>query len=288
MKVVADLPLETGECPHWNPLDGCLYWIDVPTGRLYCYDLAKDRYALVFEADQQIGALVVAEDGSLVLGLEKGRVIRWSPREIHVICEGIAEERGRRFNDGIVDRMGRILLGTMPGEQIGGRLYRFSADGAYEVLLNDAGQSNGMAFSLDGQTLYHTDTSRRTISAYPYVAAPLTSGQTLVRLTEQDVVPDGLTIDSDGNLWSAHYGGSCITCYDSAGKVLKEMKLPVLRPTCPAFAGPDLGLMFITSAGGEKRKEYGEYSGALFVEQSLVRGVPSTLGKVDFRVQSPY
>lgn len=280
VELLIDLPLDTGECPHWNPIDNCLYWIDVPSGRVYRYAAESGKTEVVYYAKQQVGSLLIAEDGSLILGLEEGRVENWSQKEVRVLCQGIEEQRGNRFNDGIVDPQGRILLGTMPGKGTGGRLYRFSVNGSIEILLADAGQSNGMAFSFDGATLYHTDTLRRTISAYAYGQAPLTGGQTIVRLVEDKSVPDGLAIDAEGRLWSAHFGGHKLCCYGVDGTELESVELPVARPTSLAFGGKDLDRMFITSAGGPDRKALGRYAGSVFVEKISPKGMPSTLAKV--------
>lgn len=274
MKLFADLRLANAECPVWNAAEGMLYWADIPNGRMYRQGPGGDA-ALVYEAGEPIGALVAGDDGSILQGLGEGRVQAWRDGAVEVICPGISAERGRRFNDGTADPEGRLLLGTMPG---GGpaAVYRFDAAG-YRRVVEKIGQSNGMAFSLDGKTLYLTDTKAKVVRAYEYGADEVCGGREIIRVESADAVPDGLAIDEEGNLWSAHWGGGCVVRYRPDGSEISRIQLPTAKVSSVAFGGDRLDLMFVTTAGGDDPRTNGPLAGAVFVDRVGVRGHPVPL-----------
>jgi sugar lactone lactonase YvrE len=277
VEVVSQLPLTNAECPVWNPVDEKLYWSDIPNGRMYRLEPSGPK--LIHEAGQQLGAMVVGEDGSIIQGLETGRVQRWHDGEVTMICEGIPAERVRRFNDGTVDPFGRVLFGTMDDEGAAS-VYHFEADGRHRLVMGEIGEANGMAFSDDGKTLYVTDTKRHLIWACLYLEGGVVSGcHTFVEVPSAK--PDGLTIDTDGNLWSAHWGGGCVVCYSCSGAKLARIDMPVSNVSSVTFGNRDLRTLFITTAGGDDRERNGPLAGAVFATQIPgVQGREPHLAKV--------
>lgn len=272
LEIVVDLDCQTGECPVWNPVDKMLYWADIPRGKMYRYDPATGCHEEVFQG-KQLGALIVQEDGSILQFLEDGVVQIWREDGIEVSCAGIAFEKGNRFNDAIADPHGRALAGTMPNGSRPARLYRFDLDGTPRVLLDDVEQSNGMAFNHDGSILYHTDTKRKTITKYRY-GEILEEPRALVSLSDGDAVPDGLTIDEEGCLWSAHWGGSRLVRYSPNGQEIGRVEFPVRKVSSAAFGGKDYQDLYVTTAGGEDRNTNGPLAGALFRITLGVAGMP--------------
>ena len=133
--------------------------------------------------------------------------------------------------------------------------------------------ANGPAFSLDGRTLYHTDSGVRTIYAFDLAAdGSLAGKREFVRFREDWGFPDGMTTDAEGCLWVAHWAGARISRFDPAGALIRSIALPASNITSIAFAGPGLDRMFVTSStiGREDEPE----AGSLFELDPGVRGVP--------------
>jgi sugar lactone lactonase YvrE len=263
-------------------MEQALYWVDIPRGLMFRFDPATGAAEQVCEAGQQLGGLVVQEDGSLLQFLERGRVQIWRAGEVEVVCDEIPREEGCRFNDAATDPRGRVLAGTMPGPDGTARLYRFDRDGSWELLVDDLGQSNGMEFIAGGTAFYHTDTKAKTISRFEY---ELTSGslgerQVVVRVDSGDAVPDGLVVDAAGTLMSAQWGGSAIVCYSDGGAQRGRMEFPTPQVSSLAFGGRDYTDLYVTTAGGDERQRYGPAAGGLFRLPSAVRGCGPPLARV--------
>ena len=165
---IADYACETGEGPLWHPDEGRLYWVDIPPGKLYRYDPATGAHGLVLDAGEAIGGFTIQEDGALLLFMARGRVALWREGQpLENLIDEIPAEREGRFNDVIADPAGRVFCGTMPRGGSNGVLYRMETDGSLTIVIEDAGTSNGMGFTQDLKTFYHTNT-RRGITRYDY------------------------------------------------------------------------------------------------------------------------
>jgi len=156
------------------------------------------------------------------------------------------------FNDGKVDRHGRLWLGTkhLEEREPTGQLYRVSPDGESAVVDGGFVCSNGPAFSPDGCTLYFADTTERRILAYDLGAAggELTRRRVFATFTPEEGEPDGMTTDTQGGLWVCHWGGGRVTRFTSEGERDSVVALPVPNVTSCCFGGPDLRTLFITTA----------------------------------------
>ena len=272
----------TGEGPLWNPIDQQLYWTDIPRGRIYRYNPATKRHHLCFQW-AVVGGFTIQADGSLLLFMEHGRVQLWRDRKFTTIVEGIPAEYDTRFNDVIADPRGRVFCGTMPGKSHPSRLYRLDTDGTMTLVLDDMGQANGMCFTPDGTKLYVTDTKAGTITRYDYDEATgdLSNPEIFARLAGEYPVMDGLTIDADGRVWSARFGGSCVICYAPDGQEVDRIDLPTSRVTSAAFGGDDLRDLYITTAGGnETTPEEDPAAGGLFRVRMDVAGRPEFRSRV--------
>ena len=96
-QLIADVPCHTGENPLWHPDHGCLYWVDIPPGRLYRYDPAAGRHELCLEADLPIGGFTLQTDGSLLLFMGRGAVKSWDGGDLETVIESLPEELDNRF-----------------------------------------------------------------------------------------------------------------------------------------------------------------------------------------------
>jgi len=184
----------------------------------------------------------------------------------------------------VVDRQGRLLVGTMNEQDEDapdGSLYRLDTDGALHKLDTGFAVANGIGLSLDGRTLYLTDMFHHQILAYDYDVATgaVHNRRVWVHVPEDTGVPDGLIVDSEDFVWSAHWAGWRVTRYDPAGKIEREIRLPVANATCLCFGGTALDELYVTTAWSElskKERLKQPLAGDLFRIKTNVKGVPES------------
>jgi sugar lactone lactonase YvrE len=190
---------------------------------------------------------------------------------------------GLRFNDGKVDPTGRFWVGTMvedPSRASGpGALFCLDPDAGLVERLGGIEISNGLCWSPDGTVMYHADSPTHSICAYGFDAREGTlSGRRQFATTARGVHPDGSTVDRDGGVWNAQWGGGQVVRYTHNGDIDMTISLPVSQPTCVAFGGADLDLLFVTSARqglGDAELADEPLAGDLFVFRSGLRGLPA-------------
>jgi len=274
-KVVANTACHTGEGPLWHPEQRVLFWVDIPKGELYRFDPSTGEHRLVYQ-DEAIGGFTFQEDGSLLLFMARGAVKRWDKDGVHTVLDGIPGEEDTRFNDVIADPEGRVFCGTMSCDSHPGRLYRLDPDLTLTVLLEGVGTSNGMGFTPDGRGMYHTDSRTRRITLYDYdrESGGLSRGRLFLEVPEGEGVPDGMTVDAEGRVWSARWDGSCCIQYDQQGEEIQRIEFDVPKISCVTFGGEDYRDLYFTTAGGQDREKEGMAAGALFSLRSEVQGVP--------------
>ena len=275
-ELVADYGCDTTEGPLWHDDEQALYWVDIPVGHLFRYDPATGAHARVLEAGE-IGGYTIEADGALILFGDRGSVRRWDGATLSTLVDHLPEEAGSRFNDVIADPEGRVYAGTMPDGDRPGRLWRFDPDGSRHVALADAGLSNGMGFSPDLASLYHTDSDRGTITRYPYDRATgaLGPGEAIVRVPAADGVPDGLAVDTAGTLWSARWDGGALFHYGADGALLGSVPFPARKVASVTFGGPDYRDAYVTLAGGLDKASEGPGAGALYRVRLGAQGRPA-------------
>jgi len=273
-RIIADYRCVTGENPLWHPREKCLYWVDIPLGRLFRYFPAGDRHEICYEG-HITGGFTIQADGALLLFLDKGTIRIWHNGFIRTVLEGIPEESGGRFNDVIADPRGRVFCGTIRAPEPGA-LYRLNTDGKLDKVLDGVGCSNGLGFSPDRKFLYYTDSPRREIYRFDYEedTGRISNRQVLIRTAEKDGVPDGLTVDAEGYIWSAFWGGGCLARFSPAGAECRRILFPASKVSSVTFGGDDYTDMYVTTAGGDKRESEGPGAGALFHLTAGVRGLP--------------
>jgi L-arabinonolactonase len=157
-----------------------------------------------------------------------------------------------RLNDGKCDAQGRFWCGSMNPETgtADGSLYVLDTDLRWRRMLDDLLTPNGMAWSLDGATMYLADTRRGFIYAFAFdgVSGTLSGRRVFADLGAMPGLPDGATMDAEGFLWSAQFGGGCLVRYAPDGVMDRVIRLPVTRPASCAFGGPGYGQLFVSTA----------------------------------------
>jgi len=264
-----------------------LHFVNIKTDDLLSFrEKGRSRVRSVFGG---LSAVFLTDTQRLLCATTRGLVLAEyrgaAPRVLTPIEAG---RPGNRTNDGKVDPLGRVWIGTMDDTegQFTGALYRIDQDLVVTRVLDGVGVSNGLDWSPDGTVFYYTDSKRGLIWRFPFHMQTGTLGRREVFATvpADQGVPDGLTVDSDGYVWSAHWDGWRITRYDPDGNVERVVWLPVPRVTSLCFGGRALDTLYITSARiGLSNAELLEapLSGALFSCRPGVAGRPSNYAKVD-------
>jgi sugar lactone lactonase YvrE len=284
-ELIADYACETGEGPLWHPIEKRLYWADIPPGKIFRYDPATGQHAQIIDAGEAIGGFTFQADGSLLLFMAKGRIAIWREgKPLENIIDEIPAMRESRFNDVIADPAGRVFCGTMPlgGERMG-ILYRLDTDGSLHVALEDAGLSNGMGFTDDLKTLYHTDTRRRAITRYAYdlTSGALSQPEVIVREGAQaSGHPDGMTVDAANCLWSARWDGYALVHHMPNGREIQRITFPTPKVSSVTFGGDNYTDMYVTTAGGRIREKDGPQAGVLYRINLGVKGKPAFLSRI--------
>jgi sugar lactone lactonase YvrE len=281
-ELIADYQCHIGENPLWHPLEQRLYWTDITRGKLFRYDPKTGKHEQCYSGPP-VGGFTVQADGTLLLFMARGAIAEWRDGHLHYIIEEISDERESRFNDVISDPVGRVFCGTMPTRTRPGRLYRLDRDGVLHLLLEGIGVSNGMGFTLDRRRMYYTDSAACSIYLFDYYeeTGALTNQRVWLHTPEGAGVPDGMTVDAEGYVWSARWDGSALYRYKPDGFEERRIEFPAKKVASVAFGGKDLSDLYITTAltDGTKAEE-GAGAGALFRLRLGIRGLPEFFSRV--------
>lgn len=273
--VVVDRRFETGEGPLWHGEDHRLYWTDIPAGNLHRYDPATGDVEQFYEGES-VGGFTIQSDGSLALFMTEGHVALHRDGELETVIDVIAGEDGMRFNDVIADPHGRVFAGTMDVDDFSvGRLYRLDTDGTITEILESIELPNGMGFTPDQSELYVTESNANTIHLYDYDEATgeISDPRTFAELPDEEGMYDGLTVDAEGRVWSALWGGNAIVRHDADGEIAERFEIPAEYVTCPTFGGESLTDLYVTSAASDADPDE-PHAGAVFHLEPGVEGTP--------------
>jgi sugar lactone lactonase YvrE len=239
-----------GECPLWDERAQRLWWVDILAPALKQLDPASGAVTQN-PLPEAMGSFAFREAGGLLAAMKSGvYLMDASYSSVEPLAAPEPELPGNRFNDGRCDRDGRFWSGTMMEamREPAGSLYRIGADRSCARKRTGITVPNSLAWSPDGRTMYFADSPRRTIWAFDYDRASGEPSNERVFVTTQAGFPDGSCVDADGCLWNAEYGGARVVRYTPAGKVDRVIELPVKNPTCCAFGGRNLDMLYITTA----------------------------------------
>jgi sugar lactone lactonase YvrE len=257
IEIFHDQPMLVGECPLWCAEENSLYWIDIPRCMVHRKN-AQSHEHRSWPLPSEPGCIALHSNGGLIVAMRSGiAVLDTDSGQVSMLVAAPYDLNTMRFNDGRCDPKGRFWMGTMyePRDQAKGQLYCFEK-GKLTERGSPVTVSNGLAFSHDGQSLYHADTTAHSVYRYEF---DLEHGNLSERQLFQSFSsdrsaatysgrPDGAAVDSEGAYWVAMFEGARLLRYGPDGSLLREVALPVRCPTMIAFGGSDLRTLFITSA----------------------------------------
>ena len=261
-----------GEGPVWDDQAQVLYWLDIPERRVHRMD--ADGSLTSWDVGQPVGAAVPRASGGLVVAVRDGfMALDLASGELAMLAPVEQDRPENRMNDGSCDRAGRFYAGTMADDErpAAGALYRLDPDLSVTTILTGVGISNGIGWSPDERLMYYTDSHTHQVDVFDYDPATgaIDGRRRFAAVGGGDAVPDGLTVDADGGVWVAVWGGGAVLHHDPGGRVRETIELPAEHVTSCAFGGPGLDRLYITTAAGP-----GEHAGSLFVCQPGVTGQP--------------
>lgn len=250
VECVADVRAVLGEGPVWATAEQALYWLDIEGRKIFRLDRQAERRQ--WPTPFRVGCIAPRASGGLIAGTDQGiAIIDLESSRFDIVANPEPDRPHNRFNDGKVDRQGRLWAGTMDDTETAasGALYRLDradrpkrVDDGYKV-------TNGPCFSPDGRSMYENDSALRVTYAFELAAdGTLSNKREFRRYAETDGYPDGMTVDAQGCLWIAFWDGWAVRRYSPDGELLGEIALPVQRPTSCVFAGEELDTVYVTSA----------------------------------------
>jgi sugar lactone lactonase YvrE len=252
VELVLDARAELGEGPVWDVRAGCLYFVDVVRGHVHRFDPVT-RAVRTFRVNQPVGAIALTETNDLLLAVRDGFArLDLESGGMTMVAEVEAHRPDQRMNDGKCDCAGRFWAGTMalderPGA---GALYRIDRDHRVETMLDAVTISNGIDWTDDDRHMYFIDTPTHSVDMFDFDATTgaITNRRTFARIPPVVGAPDGLTVDGEGGVWVALWGGAALHRYARDGTLDRMIRLPTTHPTSCAFGGGELRDLYITTA----------------------------------------
>jgi sugar lactone lactonase YvrE len=279
---VVRLERELAESPRWDVEEQAVYWLDIWN------DPAVFRYRPVtgeftaWSPGLPVTGQARRAGGGFVFATRTG-LYTWDERtgESRFIHDPEADNRPVRFNDGSADRMGRFWAGSTYADdqfRAEGSLYRMDAGCNVQKMAGGLACSNGLGWSPDNRTMYVTAQFAYELLAFDFdpASGEIANRRSFAKVPEADGLPDGLTVDAQGCVWSAQWGGWRLTRYDPDGKIERVVKLPVPNPTSCVFGGPDLKDLYVTTAWlllSDEERKAAPGSGDLFVIHTDIQGL---------------
>lgn len=272
-----------GEGPTWDAKTQTLYWLDILDKRIY------SGAEILIQLDEYVGCMAPRASGGLIY---TQRASIWmappqTPDQPASAQQTLAaalsgEPANIRFNDGKCDPRGRFLAGTMDLNESDplGSLYSFEG-ATVTKLLDNITISNGMAWSPDHRTFYYIDTPTRTVRAFDYDldTGAIATPRTVIHVPEALGWPDGMTSDTQGNLWIAMWGGAQVTRWNpQTGQLLEQIAIPAKNVSSCVFGGKHMNELYLTSARkglDEATLQQYPLTGGVFRLQTNVEGLPT-------------
>jgi sugar lactone lactonase YvrE len=270
-----------GESPMWHARRKSCFWVDIDCCKIYEYNWLT-KFTRSYDLNNKVSLVVAGKDNDLIVALQGG-VFRFDleTEELLLITDLGENWLTNRCNDGISDNRGRLWVSAMglQHENGAGSVYRIDKPALYQKCIREATIPNGMAFSLDHKRLYYIDSPARSVNSYLYneESGSISFEKLLILIPERSGIPDGMTIDAEGKLWIALWGGYGVGRFDTeSGMMIDFIDVPAPHVSSCAFAGKELDHMIITTAKsglGQKALIDFPESGNIFVAQPGITGI---------------
>jgi sugar lactone lactonase YvrE len=275
---------QLGEGARWDARRGELLRVDIVAGRVHRDRVESDGSlapVATYDVPGTVGALAPVEgDDGWLLAAGRGFLVLRPDGSRHVL-EQVAPA-GTRMNDGACDPQGRFWAGTLADDHRagGGTLYRLGRDGRVDAVLDGLTISNGLGWSPDGGTMYLVDSGPRLVHAFDFDGGlgAITRQRTLIALPEDVGAPDGMTVDADGDLWVAVYGGGQVRRYSPSGELVDVVRIPAAQSTSCAFGGVGLDRLYVTTATegwSDEQRRANPGAGIVYRIDTGAQGVPA-------------
>jgi sugar lactone lactonase YvrE len=253
------------EGPRWDAAARRLLWVDIEGCELHVLESGEDR---AVRLDAMVGAAAPTSSGAVLVALaDRLALVDLADESVRTLVR-LPHGPALRSNDGACDAAGRFWIGTMALDETpgAGALYRY--DGSLERVLDEVTLSNGIGWTRDDTRMYYIDSPVQRVDLFDFELASgrVDDRRPFVSIDESDGIPDGLTVDDEGGVWVALYGGSCVHRYDESGQLDAVLEVPAKNVTSCCFGGGDGRSLFVTTAAPD---------GNVYVTQPGVSGPPA-------------
>ncbi|WP_440874154.1 SMP-30/gluconolactonase/LRE family protein [Thalassotalea sp. PLHSN55] len=279
LTLLCDSQCELGEGPIWHAIEQRIYWVDIIGKRLHSVKLDGSDHQ-TWQFDSEISSINCRAQGGFIVTLREGfALLELSSGLLTPIASPESDIINNRYNDAKIDVFGELWAGTMDdNEQLkSGALYKLDAQLQWQIIDTGYCITNGPAFTKNNAVLYHTDTLKRVIyKIFLDQHRQITSKQVFINIPEQDGYPDGMNVDSEGNLWVCHFAGGKVVKYSEAGQRLTEYQFPVSNITSCTFVGENLNRMVFTTAKkclSDEQLAKEPQAGGLFIATADASGI---------------
>lgn len=280
LELVLNIKASLGESPAWDHTNQILYWVDILEKKVHIFNpVTFENRSIILK--KQIGAITPKTTDEAVVALEDGfYFLNIKTEEVSCINRPEIHMKNNRFNDGKCDAYGRFWAGTMDKSYIKGQgtLYCLDTDLIVKKKVGNVGLSNGLTWSIDNKYFYYIDTLNNDVICFNYdiTTGEISNPVRIIMFPEHEGMPDGMTIDEEGMLWIAHWGGSKVSRWNpNTGKMISSIDVPAINVTSCIFGGKDLDELYITTARTGLSKEQLQmypYSGGLFKIKLDIKG----------------
>ncbi|TMG12542.1 MAG: SMP-30/gluconolactonase/LRE family protein [Chloroflexi bacterium] len=271
VELVADLRNVIGEGPVWLEDEQRLVWVDIKGHHVHWLDPKTGRLEQI-DVSADVGAVAPTTSGALIAAAGNGfQALDQKSGRIKTLAVAEPDRPGNRMNDGKCDSRGRFWAGTMADDETpgAGGLYRLNLDYTVDRMLSDVTVSNGLDWTADDRLMYYIDSASHRVDVLDYEssAGTIANRRPLIQIDKSDGMPDGMTLDAEGGLWVALWGGWSVRRYRPDGSFDLEIKIPASKVSSCVFGGPDFSDLYITTAASglsEKQLEKQPHAGGLF------------------------
>ena len=296
-EIISDYAYLCGESPIWDSRNEELWWSDILGGCIYKYNPKVHSVVKVTEG-KNVGSFAFNKKGGLVCSTNQGLYL-WDEKNDFQLITDTYKGDSPKSSDAIADKEGRFIFGGTfyePGVSTYplGKLYKVDRDGSISILEEGIYLTNGLGFSPNNKKLYYTDSALRTIYVYDYnlKAGSISNRHIFARVPDNEGLPDGLTVDAEGFVWSAQWYGSCIVRYDPDGKVERYIKTPSKQTASLIFGGKELTDIYVTTAAKSVRSHLApvgydfdapDIGGPVYRYNFGIKGKPEYFADINFK-----